>query len=129
MGETAVMKHDPRPHIRRRGHAIDRLRNLTTGAALAGLAGTAGFGLLAAASWSGTATTANTLDGSTTTNDTTGGASGTTGGTNGTTGGANPTNPTPRATVAPNSGGSTQQTTPRVQRGSGSGHASTGGSH
>jgi hypothetical protein len=43
----------PTDHIRRRRGAIDRLRTLTTGAALAGIAGTAGFGALAAATWSG----------------------------------------------------------------------------
>ena len=42
------MSHDPRPHIHRRRHAIGRLQSLTTGAAIAGLAGTAGFGVLAA---------------------------------------------------------------------------------
>lgn len=41
------------PDVRRRRQAIDRLRGLTSGAALAGVAGTAAFGLLAAASWSG----------------------------------------------------------------------------
>ncbi|HLO34835.1 MAG TPA: hypothetical protein VK194_02075, partial [Candidatus Deferrimicrobium sp.] len=62
------MNHDPRPHIHRRRRAIDRLRTLTTGAAVAGLAGTAGFGVLAAATWSGNATVADaagstTIDG------------------------------------------------------------------
>jgi hypothetical protein len=115
------MNQDPRPHIRRRSHAIDRLRSLTTGAAIAGLAGTAGFGVLAAATWSGDATAANAAGGSTTTNGTTG--------TNG-TGGTSGTNRT--TGIAPKTGGTAQQptvTTPRVQRGSGSGHASTGGSH
>jgi hypothetical protein len=118
--ETPVMNQDPRPHIRRRGHAIDRLRSVTTGAAIAGLAGTAGFGLLAAVTWSGDATAANAAGGSTTTNGTT-----STNGTGGTSG-------TNRAGIAPNTGGAAQQpttATPRVQRGSGSGHASTGGSH
>src|SRR3954452_5291260 len=40
-------------HIHRRRLAINRLRALTTGAAVAGIAGTAGFGAVAAASWSG----------------------------------------------------------------------------
>ena len=113
------MNQDPRPHIRRRGHAIDRLRSLTTGAAIAGLAGTAGFGALAAATWSGAATGANAAGDSTTTNGTSG-ASGTSG-----TSGSN------RASAAPNAFGTAPRpaATPRVQRGSGSGHASTGGSH
>jgi hypothetical protein len=118
------MKHDPRPHIRRRSHAIDRLRSLTTGAAVAGLAGTAGFGLLAAASWSGTANAADNAAGATTTTDGTYGTYGTIG--------AGGTSRSGRATPAPNTLGSAQQptiTAPRVQRVTGSGHASTGGSH
>ncbi|HEX2755916.1 MAG TPA: hypothetical protein VHM48_10655 [Candidatus Limnocylindrales bacterium] len=115
------MKHDPRPHIHRRRRAIGRLRSMTTGAAIAGFAGTVGFGVLAAATWSGNATAADAAGGSTTTlngtND-----------TNGTTG----TSGTSRTRIVPNTGGTAQQpttTTPRVQRGSGTGHASTGGSH
>lgn len=121
------MKPDPRLHIRRRSHAIDRLRSLTTGAAVAGFAGTAGFGLLAALSWSGTTTAANISDGATTTTD---GPSGTYG-TYGTIG-AGGTSRSGRATPAPNTLGGAQQptiTAPRVQRVTGSGHASTGGSH
>ena len=52
-GETAAMTSDPRPHIRRRDGALIRLRGLTTTAAVAGVAGTAVFGAVAAASWSG----------------------------------------------------------------------------
>jgi hypothetical protein len=118
------MEHDPRPHIRRRGHAIDRLRSITTGAAIAGLAGTAGFGLVAARSWSGNPNALNAAGGATT-----GGASGTSGtsGTNRSSG----TSGTNRTTIVPNTGGAQQPTTtvPRVQRANGSGHASTGGSH
>jgi len=126
-GETPVMTHDPRPHIHRRRHAIGRLRSLTAGAAIAGVAGVAGFGALAATSWSGTSTTGAT-DGATTT-DGTG-----TAGTNGTSGTSarSGTTGTVRPKVAPNTGGAAPQPTaiaPRVQRGSGSGHASTGGSH
>ena len=120
------MNHDPRPHIHRRRHAIDRLRSLTMGAAVAGLAGTAGFGVLAAASWSGSAKAAD--DGAATTTDGTGGTYGASGangtGSRGTSGG--------NRVVAPNTSGTTQPratATPRVQRGTGSGHASTGGSH
>ncbi len=114
------MNHDPRPHIHRRRRAIDRLRSLTTGAAVAGLAGTAGFGILAAASWSGTS---GALGATGATTDDTGGASGNTP-IYGTTG-------SNQRQVAPNSGGTAPQPTkvPRVQRVSGSGHASTGGSH
>ena len=44
---------DAHRHIHRRRRAIDRLRALTTGVAVAGIAGTAGFGAVAAVSWSG----------------------------------------------------------------------------
>jgi hypothetical protein len=130
LDENTIMNNDPRPHIHRRGNAIDRLRSLTTGAAIAGLAGTAGFGVLAAATWSGTATAADQADG-TTTNDATGldGGYGTTG-TNGTTG-AGGTSGTTRPRPAPTAATNQQPTTtiPRVQRVSGGGHASSGGSH
>jgi len=43
-----------RLHAIRRRDAIDRLRSLTTGAIVAGTAGTIGFGALAAATYSGT---------------------------------------------------------------------------
>ena len=124
-GETPVMTHDPRPHIHRRRHAIGRLRSLTAGAAIAGVTGIAGFGTLAATSWSGTST-AGATDGSTTTDGTSG-----TNGTSGTSARSGTTG-TVRPKVAPNTGGAAPQptaTAPRVQRGSGSGHASTGGSH
>lgn len=113
------MTHDPRPHIQRRGRAIGRLRSLTAGAAIAGLAGTAGFGILAAASWSGTAQSA-------TDSDATGSGLPDTG-TGGSSGGSGTA---PR--VAPNNGAAIQPpttTAPRVQRGSGPGHASSGGSN
>jgi hypothetical protein len=125
--ENSAMEHDPRPHIRRRGHAIDRLRSITTGAAIAGLAGTAGFGLLAARSWSGNPNALNAAGGATTED---------VGGTNGTSGtpdtnGASGTSGTNRTKTVPNTGRAQQPTTtvPRVQRGTGSGHASTGGSN
>lgn len=121
------MNNDPRPHIHRRGHAIDRLRSLTTGAAIAGLAGTAGFGVLAAATWSGTATAADQTD-SGPTNDATGlnGADGSNG-----TSGAGGTSGTTRVRPAPTAAANQQPTTtiPRVQHVSGGGHASSGGSH
>jgi hypothetical protein len=121
--ENSNMNHDPRPHIHRRRHAIDRLRSLTMGATVASLAGVAGFGALAAASWSGSAQAANDTGAATT--DGTTGANGTgSTGTSGTTGS--------NRAAAPNTGGTTQPratAAPRVQRVSGSGHASTGGSH
>ena len=49
-------------HIQRRRRAIERLRTLTTGAAVAGVAGTAGFGILAAVSWSGDPTASSAAD-------------------------------------------------------------------
>jgi hypothetical protein len=96
---------------------MDRLRSLTTGAAIAGLAGTAGFGLLAAASWSG-ASTATDSSGVTTDDAT-----------------AAPGQVTVRGTTEnerpPDSGGSAQQPTPtpKVHRTSGTGHATSGGTH
>jgi hypothetical protein len=120
------MSHDPRPHVHRRRDAIGRLRSLTTGAAIAGIAGTAGFGVLAARTWSGDPTaTGATLD---TPADGTGSGAGSGSGTTGTGGTTRPN----RTGVAPNTGGIGQgptTTTPRVQRGSGTGHASTGGSN
>ena len=107
------MTHDPRPHIHRRRRAIGRLRSLTAGAAVAGIAGTAGFGVLAAATWSGTATADAAQLPATTSDD---------------DGQAAPRVVRPQ--VIPDTGGTAQQpvAVPRVKRGSGSGHASTGGS-
>jgi hypothetical protein len=125
MTENSTMSHDPRPHIHRRRHAIDRLRSLTVGAAVAGLAGTAGFGVLAAASWSGVAKAADDTGAAT---SGTYGAKGTGSGSTGTSG-ATGTN---RPNAAPNTGGTAvprATPTPRVQRSTGSGHASSGGSH
>jgi hypothetical protein len=117
-----MTQHDPRPHIHRRRHAIDRLRSLTMGAAVAGLAGTAGFGVLAAASWSGVTKAAD--DGGAATN----GTSGTDGAGGSDSSGTAGTN---RVGLAPNTGGTalSPTATPRVKRSSGSGHASSGGSH
>jgi hypothetical protein len=42
-----------RAHVSRRTQAIDRLRSVTTGVVVAGVAGTIGFGVLAAATFSG----------------------------------------------------------------------------
>lgn len=109
------MTHDPRPHIHRRRHAIGRLRSLTAGAAVAGIAGTAGFGVLAAATWSGTAIADAAQAPATTTTD------------------DSNDQVAPqviRPQVIPDTGGTVQQpvAAPRVKRGAGSGHASTGGS-
>ena len=110
------MNQDPRLHVRRRRLAIDRLRSLTTGAAVAGVAGVAGFGLLAAATWSGDPSKTGAT--TTTTTDDSGGADDSSGsGTNGTNGSV--AKPTQRPMT----------TTPRVQRGTSPGHAATGGSH
>ena len=116
------MNHDPRPHIHRRGRAIERLRALTTGAAVASLAGTAGFGLLAAVTWSGNATSGTSATAPST--STVGSA----------TSGSTRLAPNSVAVnpVDLNAGGTVQQppvAAPRVQRVSGGGHATTGGSH
>lgn len=117
--ETHGMQTDPRPHIRRRRHAIGRLRSLSTTAAVAGLAGTAGFGAVAALTWSGdpNATPLPAANAE---------ADPGTSGTNGTT-------VRPRTQVQPvtPNGGFAQPpavTTPRTGRSGGS-HVSTGGSH
>jgi len=52
-----------RLHAIRRRDAIDRLRSLTTGAIVAGTAGTIGFGALAAATYSGTSTAGSATNG------------------------------------------------------------------
>jgi hypothetical protein len=114
------MTSDPRIHVGRRSRAIDRLRTMTTGAAVAGVAGTAAFGILAAATWSGEP---------------------------GATGAAAAANPTPTATAPDDAsgrgssgealpGGQTQPAAPGggstrirpTQPGSGRSHATTGGS-
>jgi hypothetical protein len=116
------MTPDPRNHVQRRGRAIERLRSLTTAVAVAGLAGTAGFGVLAAATWSGNDTTPAAADGRVTTPTAPDDATG-----------ADP--PGTDAPVQPfgTGRGSTGQapttTTPRVGRSGGSGHATTGGSN
>ncbi|HEY8438768.1 MAG TPA: hypothetical protein VIK65_09175 [Candidatus Limnocylindrales bacterium] len=128
----------PMHHIRRRGRAIDRLRFLTTGAAVVGIAGTAGFGALAAATWSGTPGATSAADGA--------GNSGAASGTGGTTAsGPGPTVSGGRSTdedddgatggdlfgTVPN-GAATLPGTTRVrpaQPGSGRSHATSGGSH
>ena len=47
------MNQHLRSHVGRRHAAIDRLRSMTTGAIVAGAAGTIGFGFLAAATFTG----------------------------------------------------------------------------
>jgi hypothetical protein len=108
------MHSDPRPHIRRRRFAIDRLRALSRGAAVAGVAGTAAFGVVAAASWSGDPN-ATPLPASTPGAD---------------SGGTTIQPPAAQgAQPAPNTGFGQPPavTTPRSNRGTG-GHAATGGS-
>jgi hypothetical protein len=56
------MTNDPRLHVYRRDGALARLRGLTTTAAVAGVAGTAVFGAVAAISWSGTPNAASAAD-------------------------------------------------------------------
>jgi hypothetical protein len=113
------MSNEIRVHANRRRQAIDRLGALTTGAAVAGIVGTAGFGVLAAATWSGDPSASGAAGGT--------GAANT--GTAGTTN--HDQNPVPVVgQAAPQSQrGSTTQQSPRVRSGSGGGHASTGGSH
>ena len=60
--ETAHMTNDPRLHVDRRDGALARLRGLTTTAAVAGVAGTAVFGAVAAFSWSGNPNAASAAD-------------------------------------------------------------------
>jgi hypothetical protein len=112
------MTHDPRPHVHRRSRAIDRLRTLTASAAIAGVAGTAGFAVLAAATWSGDQTATGAA-----------GALDLDGANQGVTTPNAAATPAPR--VAPNQGTARTPTAtaPRVARGSGTGHAASGGSH
>ena len=112
-------------HIRRRRRAIDRLRTLTAGAAVAGIAGTAGFGVLAAATWSGTPGATRAADAN-----------------SGTSGSAPEPNSGPAGNGTAPGGGGLFGTTPNeglsptapttirpVQPGTGRSHATTGGSH
>jgi hypothetical protein len=56
------MTSDTRFHVRRREGALARLQGLTATAAVAGVAGTAIFGAVAAASWSGNPTAKSAAD-------------------------------------------------------------------
>jgi hypothetical protein len=110
--------NDPRPHIRRRADALDRHRSIAATAAIAGIAGTAAFSLMAAMTWSGDPA-ATPLPSAATDDD----------------GGSTILAPTlpPRAhsQSEANGGGFAQPptvTTPRTGRNSG-GHAATGGSN
>jgi hypothetical protein len=119
-GETPPVTTDPRPHIRRRDGAIARLRGLTTTAAVAGIAGTAVFGAVAATSWSGDPNASSAADlgpGSGTTNDNSGSDQQTAPdpesifGTNpGTGSSGQATNPSPTR-VRPSTGGRSHATT------------------
>ena len=123
--------NDATHHIRRRRRAIDRLRTITTGAAVAGIAGTAGFGVLAAATWSGTPGATVVSNAGSGSNDTTGTGTApdqTSGGSSGSNGAA------PGGGLfgtAPNDGAGLPGTTNvrPAQPGSGRNHATTGGSH
>jgi hypothetical protein len=115
--DTPAMNHDPRPHVHRRRRAIERLRSLTTGTAVAGLAGVAGFGVLAAATWSGDPSAVGATDA---------------GSTSSGSGGGGPVNGPATVQTNPSRVTTPQNPTvtkPRVQRVSGTGHATTGGSH
>jgi hypothetical protein len=54
----STMNRATRHHVDRRSVALERLDSITAGAALAGVVGTVGFGVLAAMTFSGTATAA-----------------------------------------------------------------------
>jgi hypothetical protein len=99
----------------RRSVALDRLESITTGAAIAGVAGTIGFGALAAISFSGTTNARDGQSGSDFQSDGTG------------PGDDNVTVP-----VAPNTnddnGSQPFQAAPPPQTSSRRGHATTGGS-
>jgi len=117
------MTSDTRFHVRRRDGALIRLRGLTTTAAVAGVAGTAVFGVVAAASWSGQpgVTSAAQLDAGSTRNDDSAAQPETTPQTN------------PFFQTNPNtgsSGGTTNPGSTRVRPSfGGRSHATTGGSH
>jgi hypothetical protein len=72
------MNTPPRHRPTDRDRALGRLRTLTIGTAIAGVAAVAGFGVVAAASDSGAGTTTVTSDGATTTTTTTPSSSSTT---------------------------------------------------
>jgi hypothetical protein len=119
LGQTSVMITEPRRQIRRRDRATGRLRSMTTGIAIAGVAGTAGFGLIAATSWSGNPTPVAAADGAA----------------------ADATPVVPNTTAPPDPADQSQPfgagqgtpvpvatPAPRVQKSRGSSHATTGGS-
>lgn len=132
VGETSPMTSATYHHIHRRSGAIERLRTLTTGAAVVGLAGTAGFGVLAAATWSGTPGATSAADvlsgGATVPNQRANGESNENGSEfngapddNNSAGGIFGT--------TPYNGGSSGTRVRPVQPGSGRSHATSGGSH
>ena len=118
-------------HADRRRRALDRLEGLTTGLAVAGVAGTAGFAILAAATWSGVPGVRNVNDLPAVVGNG-GGASSSGGSGSGGGSGVQPVEPN-GGLVDPNgdgSGGSNgTQITPRIRPAQPrSGHATTGGS-
>jgi len=121
-GETALMTNDPRLHVYRRDDALARLRGLTTTAAVAGIAGTAVFGAVAAFSWSGTPNAASAADLGT----------GTVSGNLGADQPQSTPDDNPFFETAPRSGSTGQATNPgsttRVRPSTGRSHATTGGS-
>jgi hypothetical protein len=106
------MNRATRHHVDRRSLALERLESITVGAAIAGVAGTLGFGTLAAVTFSGTA---NAADRQSDQNLTTDPGSG-----------SNDDGLTPRTN---DDGGSPFfQVQPAPRTSAGRGHASTGGS-
>jgi hypothetical protein len=121
--ETRVMNAAKRTTPADRNRAVARLRRLTIGTTIAGLAAVGGFGTLAAVSYSGhsTGTTAD-VQATTTTDGTSTGSSTTTG--SGTTG----TMATPTATVAATATPTIQPATTTITTTTGGGQVSSGGS-
>jgi len=60
-GRLQPMNRATRHHVTRRSVALERLETITATAAIAGVAGTIGFGTLAAVTFSGTANAADEL--------------------------------------------------------------------
>jgi hypothetical protein len=133
-GATIVPPQATVVHADRRRRALDRLEGLTTGLAVAGVAGTAGFAILAAATWSGVPGVRNVNDLPAVVGNGGGASGGLSSGGSGSGGGSGvqPVEPN-GGLVDPNggtSGGSSgTQITPRIRPAQPrSGHATTGGS-
>ncbi len=122
-------------HAHRRRRALERLDGLTTGIVVAGVAGTAGFAILAAATWSGVpgARSATDLPAVVGSERGSGGSSGGPGSSG--SGGVSPTADPFGGALDPNntgsggsSGGQGSGRVRPVQPGTGRNHATTGGS-